>query len=127
MATDEDARTAARRIVEQVLADQAAPTDAADEPTRALEVIDDAVEEVTVELGVMHAEALVVDAVEAIAVERDVEVDAVRPGVAQGRDEPDDAEDAPEDEATTDGRARARALVAEVLAAHEAGHTGPGA
>ncbi len=115
MATDEDARAAARRIVEQVLASQtpapghepdggpSGPADAA----VAEGVVDDALEELTGEHGVVHserrAEELVEDATEAIAVDEGLSVDDV----------PDS------------GRARARALVAEVLAAHERAAAGP--
>ncbi|MEX1164924.1 MAG: hypothetical protein WEB03_15240 [Nitriliruptor sp.] len=121
MATDEDARAAARRIVEQVLASQdaapgdateartTAPDTAADGPTSdvARDVVDDALEELTGELGVVgseeRAEELVRDAVAAIAVDEGLSVEV----------------------APDSGRARARALVAEVLAADERGTADP--
>jgi hypothetical protein len=106
VATDEDARTAARRIVEQVLSSRAPATAASGSTALADEVVDDVVIELTGELDVVDPVAVVEDAVEDVAADADVAVDDI------------DA---------SDPRARARALVAEVLAAHAARSTGTGA
>lgn len=87
MASGEDARAAARRIVEQVLADREAVADEVTPAPVAEEVEDDP-----------RLEVLVDDAVEDLVADPAVDV-------------PD---------AVSEARARARALVAEVLADHEA-------
>lgn len=133
MTTDEDARTAARRIVEQVLTSGASASGPSGRAALADEVVDDVVIELRDEFDVADPIAIVEDVAEDLAEDADVAIDDVAID--------DVAVDAVAvvDVDVSEPRARARALVAEVLAAHartapaevppasppQARHTGP--
>lgn len=112
MATDEDARAAARRIVEQVLTNRD-PSSSDPTPAELVEevvdeVVDDATDERTGQLDPVRAAAVVEGAVAGLA-------------AADGPQVPASVVAEPEaGPSVSDARARARALVAEVLEAHEA-------
>lgn len=109
MATDPDARAAARRIVDEVLASREDPTpnDRVDDATVVADVVAEVVDELTDDVGTEEARRLAEEAVADVA----------------GPDVHDVA--AMPEEHVSEARARARELVADVLAAREAATAKP--